>query len=178
MDAYLKAGRISGVYSDKGELNVATYTDFPAAQDFKGPLFVFIDRLAVPLFIASIHRRSNAAATIRFEDIDNTSRASYLTGFDLFIPDRPRKSGRSNTVSSFADMSGWQATLHTPGGSPEICEGEVTGFFDNSANPLFEVTVGEREVYIPAVKEFITQADPAQRHIVFTLPEGLMELYI
>ena len=179
MDAYVKAGRISGIHSGKGELNVATYDVFPTGEDFKGPLFVFIDRLAVPLFISSMHRRSNGAATIRFDDIDNTARASYLVGLDLYIPDKTRKGGKGAPEGSFADMDGWHATLHVQGNPAKVpFEGEVTGFFNNDANPLFEVTVGGKEVYIPAVSEFVAKADPKQRHIVFTLPEGLTELYL
>jgi len=208
MDDLRIAGRISGLYSGNGEMNVATYDDFPVDNDFKGPLFVFIDKLAVPLFIASIRRRSPAAAVIRFEDIDTPARAAMITGPELFIPvevkgaAKGRGSGKGKATNGFVGLVGYRATLgkgpdgsgqdrpggtnapemggstNAPEGSGNALEGEVTGFFENSGNPLFEVTVAGKQLYIPAVDQFIVRIDPASHHVIFSLPEGLAELYL
>ena len=196
MDDLRIVGRISGLYSGNGELNVATYDDFPAGNDFKGPLFVFVDKLAVPLFIASLRRRSPSAAVIRFEDIDTPARAEIIAGLELFIPAaaRPRAKGKGKAGKDFASLVGYRATLsreqasaeaegalargQTPVGAEGALEGEVTGFFENGANPLFEVTVSGKQIYIPAAGRFVERIDPASRRIRFTLPEGLLELYL
>ena len=48
----------------------------------------------------------------------------------------------------------------------------------DEANPLFVVNVGGREVLVPVADEFISDIDDAARTIVFSLPEGLLELYL
>jgi len=193
VDAYRTVGRISGLWSDKGELNIATWDGFPAGEKFEGPLFVFIDKLAVPLFMASLRRRSASAVTILFDDIDTRARAAALVGLELFImqatPQAAQQTARKarqktrdgaerfDDLASLTELTGYCATLRQ-GPESETLEGEITDFFDNGANPLFEVTFRGTQIYIPATLEFIKSIDPKARHIVFSLPEGLLELYI
>ena len=49
--------------------------------------------------------------------------------------------------------------------------------FIDGENPLFRVRIGNREVLIPAVEEFIADIDQQRQSIEFDLPEGLLELY-
>ena len=55
-------------------------------------------------------------------------------------------------------------------------KGELTDYYDNEANPLFEITLEDKAHLIPAQEEFIAHIDFDKRIIKFVLPEGLLEL--
>ena len=54
--------------------------------------------------------------------------------------------------------------------------GEITDYYDSEANPLFEITLDNKEHLIPAQEEFIANIDFEKRKIKFVLPDGLLEL--
>ena len=55
--------------------------------------------------------------------------------------------------------------------------GGVIEEFIDGENPLFKAEIGGREVWIPAVEEFITDIDEEAHTIEFDLPDGLLDLY-
>jgi 16S rRNA processing protein RimM len=55
-------------------------------------------------------------------------------------------------------------------------KGELTDYYDNEANPLFEISLDGKEHLIPAAEEFIAHIDFDKRIIKFVLPEGLLDL--
>ncbi|MDR0510509.1 MAG: 16S rRNA processing protein RimM [Rikenellaceae bacterium] len=166
MNSYEIVGRIGGLSGKEGELTVATYDSFPTDSYKEGPLFVMIDELAVPLFIGSLRRRGRAAATVAFDDIDSPARAAELVGLEILIPRRDREEAQAGTFIGFA------ATINGK------LHGEVIDFIDNSMNPLLEIAVEGKTVYVPAVEEFIVALDSRRRTIALEVPEGLVELYV
>ncbi|GHU99834.1 ribosome maturation factor RimM [Bacteroidia bacterium] len=170
-------GRISGLFAAGGELTIAMYDDFPMGDNFEGPLFVMIDKLAVPLFIGSLRRRGTSTAVVRFEDVDSVAIASTLVGLELLVP-RPadrhaaRPAARSVRGTDFEALTGYRALL------AEGLAGEVAAFVENGANPLLEIDMDGKQIYVPAVDEFVEHIDPRRREVRFALPEGLLELYL
>ena len=55
-------------------------------------------------------------------------------------------------------------------------KGEITDFYDNEYNPLFEVEIGGKQYLIPAVEEFIAAIDFDKQEMKLVLPDGLIEL--
>ena len=49
---------------------------------------------------------------------------------------------------------------------------------DSDANPVFEVAGEGRGILIPAAEEMIASLDIDRREIEFSLPEGLLDLYM
>ena len=54
--------------------------------------------------------------------------------------------------------------------------GTVSDYYDSEANPLFGITLEEKEHLIPAQEEFIASIDFDGRKIKFVLPDGLLDL--
>lgn len=201
--------RVSKTFGQNGELTLNLYDSFP--QDFNPsePLFVVIDKLAVPLFCDRFQRRGRSGAVVTFGDIDTERRAAELIGLELYLngpaaPDEEndeddgliyledlvgytvRLTGENpdTTVSDTASPS--SASGSEPGpedsetGSDEQrsgCSADRIEEFIDGENPLFRVRIGNREVLIPAVEEFIVDIDQQRQSIEFDLPEGLLELY-
>ena len=61
-------GRIAKSFGLSGEVMVRLFDTFPADFDTKEPLFVVIDKLAVPLFCDRFERRGRRSALVVFSD--------------------------------------------------------------------------------------------------------------
>ena len=81
--------RVSKTFGQNGELTLNLYDSFP--QDFNPsePLFVVIDKLAVPLFCDRFQRRGRSGAVVAFGDIDTERRAAELIGLELYLNPGP-----------------------------------------------------------------------------------------
>ncbi len=167
--------RINRLFGTGGEVMITLYGDFPEDFDISTePLFAKIDGLNVPLYLEKFERRGRAGAVVSFADIDTERRVSELLSQELFLPEE-EGDGLSpmDEEFTFDDLVGY--TVEATVGDGVVYEGELTAFYDGK-NPLFEVVIDGREVLIPAAEEFIAGADFDEGHIVFLLPEGLIEL--
>lgn len=163
----LTVGRINKLFGVEGGVSVTLYPTFP--DDFRTtePLFVEIDKLAVPLFCASFERRGQTGAIIRFDDIDTTRRAEELLGRELMI--QSEEEDPDDDEFYMEDLIGF--SVDTGNG-----KGRLTDYIDSESNPLFEITLDGETYLIPAVEEFIAHIDFDARTIRFVLPDGLLEL--
>jgi 16S rRNA processing protein RimM len=178
MDGMITAGRVGGLFGNKGELTLILFESFPRDPNREEPVFVEIDGHAVPLFFDKFARRGVRGATVVFADIDTEARALELVGREFYIrTGGSRASGDGNDDELyFEDMVGWEAEMG------EGLTGRITAFFDSEHNPLLEITIGEERnaggesVLIPAQEEFFAAIDEDHRRVTFDLPEGLLEL--
>ena len=160
-------GRIGRLFGTDGGVMITLYSNFPDNPQPTEPLFVIIDKLAVPIFYSSFERRGQAGAVVHFDDIDTERRAEeFLVGRELFIED----SGNEEEDEFYMeDLIGFAAMVGKR-------RGEITDYYDSEANPLFEITLDNKEHLIPAQEEFIANIDFEKRKIKFVLPDGLLEL--
>lgn len=161
----LSAARVSKLFGVEGGVLLNLYTTFPDDFSTEEPLFVKIDSLAVPLFCDRFERRGKTSAKVTFADIDSDRRAEELVGRELSLE-------REEEVSDeffLEDLIGFGVKV-------DKTRGRITDFYDNEANPLFEIEVDGRRILIPAVEEFIAGIDFKSRTIRMVLPEGLLDL--
>ena len=145
---------------------ITLYSSFPDDFRMEEPLFVEIDKLAVPLFCSSFERRGQSGAVVRFEDIDTERRAEeLLIGREIFIAEEQEE----DDEFYMEDLIGFEVVVGKE-------RGELTDYYDSEANPLFEIELSGKRHLIPAAEEFIAHIDFEGRIIKFVLPEGLLEL--
>ncbi len=163
----IAVGRIGRIFGNDGGVMVTIYANFPDDFSTQEPLFVVIDKLAVPIFCSSFERRGQSGAIISFDDIDNVRRAEeFLVGREIFIADE-----ESDDDDEFymEDLIGFDVLV-------DGRKGTLTDYYDSEANPLFEISLDGKEHLIPAAEEFIAHIDFDKRSIKFILPDGLLEL--
>ena len=56
--------------------------------------------------------------------------------------------------------------------------GVVTRINDATAQPLFEIQQGDKEILIPLIDDFIKKVDRQHKEIQVKTPEGLIDLYL
>lgn len=188
MNKLSPVGKVSKLFGLDGGVLINLYDAFPEKIDNEEPLFVEIDGLAVPLFAEYFERRGQKGGLIRFEDIDTPARASELIGHELFVRRKELQRGRGDAMEvtepaendggdlTFDDLAGYRASVSE--GSETLRKGVVTAFIDDDFNPLLQLQIDGKEVFIPAADEFIDQIDTISREISFRVPSGLLELYL
>ena len=163
----IAVGRIGRLFGTDGGVMVTLYANFPDNFQNKEPLFVIIDKLAVPIFCSSFERRGQSGAVAHFDDIDTQRRAEeFLMGREIFVQ-------QSEEVEDdefyMEDLIGFTAVVGKR-------RGELSDYYDSEANPLFEITLDGKAHLIPAQEEFIAKIDFDKQIIKFVLPEGLLDL--
>lgn len=170
MDSLEKVGRVARQFGRQGELIIALYDTFPEDFNMEEPLFADVDSLTVPLFLDKFQRRGMQGALVRFADLDTAARSAELLGKELYI----RKQGEEpDDEMYFEDLTGFSVSF-----DDDPRKGVITSYIDSDNNPLFEVLVEGKEVYIPATEEMISALDIDTREIEFSLPHGLLDLYM
>lgn len=163
----IAVGRIGRLFGTEGGVMITLYSNFPDNLQPTEPLFVVIDKLAVPIFYSSFERRGQAGAVVHFDDIDTERRAEeFLVGRELFSEESDEK---KDDEFYMEDLIGFTALVGKQ-------RGEITDYYDSEANPLFEITLNNKSHLIPAQEEFIANIDFEKRKIKFVLPDGLLDL--
>ena len=168
--------RIARIFGSEGELIINLFDTFPQDFNTKEPLFVKMDGLTVPLFCDRFERRGRSNALVVFADMNTKRRAEELIGKELgMLFEEESEDGEpdeNDDVIYLEDLVGLRAVLN--GGQ---AEGRIENFIDGE-NPLFQIDVAGKEVFIPAVDEMIAETDLENGTIRFDLPEGLLDLYM
>ena len=175
--AVAKVGKSFGTH---GELTINLYDTFPSDFTTEEPLFVFIDKLAVPLFFDSFERRGQRGAVGAFADFDTPYRAAELIGKELCMGLAEELLGidayddevGDDDELYLEDMVGYKTIFE----GTEGIEGKIVDFEDSEWNPLFIVEVGGKEVMIPAADDFIVEFSVENKWVRLNVPEGLLDL--
>lgn len=178
----LPVGRISKLFGLDGGFSVNLYDSFPDDFNTEEPLYIMVDMLAVPLFLEHFEKRGRSGAIMRFADIDTRVRAEEFIGYEFFIDDKAgqkqAKAGNEEELY-FEDLVGYAAVIKTIGkDNGKAIKGRIVSYIDNEMNPLLCAEANGTEIYIPAVDEFIESLDTDIQTIEFSLPEGLLDLYL
>ena len=129
------------------------------------PLFVEIDSLDVPLWCEKFERRGQRGAVVHFADFDTPRRAEELLGKELYIIAQEEDESDEFYME---DLIGFSVEA-------EGVSGNIVDYYDSDINPLFALTIEDKEVLIPAVDEMIGGIDFDKGTIKFILPEGLID---
>lgn len=175
MNNLVSVARVSKLFGLSGEIVLNLYDRFPENMNMEEPLYVKIDTLAVPLFFEKFARRGRSSALVLFADIDSEVRAQEFVGQELFMRSASSSVGpdeRNDDEIYFEDLVGYTAIVDNG------IRGEIIEFIDSDFNPLFTIEINGKQVLVPAVDEFIVSLDEEKREIGFSLPEGLLDLFV
>lgn len=167
------AGRIKkpfGSNQREGALLVTLYDSFPESLDTAEPLWVVIDSLAVPLFIASFERRGAASAVVLFDDFERAAVAEMLVGKTLYAESATGQAEREDEADVHV-LIGYELTDRVSGR-----RGTVTAFHDYPGNPLLGVDFDGQQVLVPAADGVVEVVSVRRKRLEGDLPEGLFDL--
>lgn len=163
-DELVEIGRVARPWGIRGEVKIQTTTDVPGRfQSLEG---VYLDDgVADPEWyrIEGVKRLRRAVA-VKFEKIDSPEAAERLRGFEVGIPESER-----------APLGeGEYYTYELVGLAVFDQEGERLGtlarVYRGAAHDVFEITMDDRIVLVPAVKAYVLEVDIEAGRTVLRLP--------
>ncbi|MFA5713727.1 MAG: hypothetical protein WC960_06065 [Bacteroidales bacterium] len=157
--------KISRSHGKLGEIVIQIYPSYRDSLDFKLPLFIYYDGIAVPFFTEYAKVRSKREALIKLEGIDNLELSDEVVGRSLFVD------YLSSQEDQYWELEGFE--LINENGERV---GIATQFYDFPNNPCIGVATqegGEESFIAPLNEELILSIDWDREQLTIALPEGL-----
>jgi 16S rRNA processing protein RimM len=165
-------GKIVSKYSFKGEILVKLDTDDPELYQNLESVFVSLGSNLVPFFIDRCRLHKSDLLRIDFEEVKTESDADRIMGSALYLPlyMLPKLTGDKfyfHEIIGFTMMDAVHGNI-----------GTIQSVNDSTAQALFEVQKGDKQLLIPITDQIITKVDRENKTISVATPEGLVALYL
>lgn len=170
-DQLIEIGRFGKSHGVKGELSaIISDSDIDPAE--LPCVFVELDGLMVPFFIASTRTKGAESVLLTFEGIDTQVKAARFTNKAIYVRASDLPDNEDDDEGFYLDdLIGYSVV------SDGSRIGEITDFDDSTDNYLFLVrTQSGNEMLVPANPELIEEVDSQSQTIYMNLPSGLTEL--
>lgn len=165
-------GKIAKKFSFKGEVLLYLDTDEPELYENMESVFVDLNNNLIPFFIEHSQPHKNDLLRVKFEDVDSEEDADQLIGAPIYLPLKMLPKLEGNKFY-FHEIIGFIIEDKKHGNV-----GKIESVNDSTAQPLFEVRNGDKELLIPMIDHFIVEVDRKDKVIRMDLPEGLIEMYL
>lgn len=163
-------GTIRKVHGFRGEMMVDLFRSIEQAQT-GDVLFLKLDGLPVPFWIARLRLVGRESALLLLEDVNTAQEAQRFVGAELGV-----MSDESHHPQNEEWLS-WQAFV----GYTIVADGQTVGRVqavdDQSENILFYVSTPKGdEIILPIHPDLVVAHDDARHTLHLSLPEGLLTL--
>jgi 16S rRNA processing protein RimM len=167
----VKVGFIQKPHGIHGELVIRFQDEFYETLEENPTLFLEIDGLLVPFFIAEngLRFKSGESVITQLEWVDSEKKAKDLCSLSVYV-DRDDVIEFEDEMSPHA-LIGYQLFDETLG-----LIGEITEVNDFSGNVLLSVEYRGKEAMVPLNEDLIVRLDEDLREIELRIPEGLFDL--
>jgi 16S rRNA processing protein RimM len=165
-------GKIVRKHSFKGEVVIKLDTDEPELYQNMESVFVDLGNNLIPFFIDKSLLQKGNQLRVQFEDVYSEEEADSILKAEVYLPLDllPKLSGNK---FYFHEIIGFKIEDANFG-----LVGTIDGVNDKTAQPLFEISNGDKEVFIPMIDDFIKKVDRTNKTIEVETPPGLIELYL
>ncbi|GGG96015.1 ribosome maturation factor RimM [Polaribacter pacificus] len=165
-------GKIVRKHSFRGEVVIKLDTDEPELYQEMESVFVDLGNNLIPFFIEKSLLQKGNQLRVQFEDIQSEEEADGIMKAEVYLP-----------LSMLPKLTGDKFYFHEVIGFKAVDSrygyvGIIEGVNDKTAQPLFEIKNGEKDVFIPMIDNFIKKVDRENQTIEFDTPEGLVEMYL
>ncbi len=165
-------GKIVAKFSFKGEVLIKLDTDEPEAYTEMESVLVEYNGNLVPFFIERSSLQKSSLLRVKFEDLETEEDAEDMVGALTYLP-----------LSMLPELDDDQFYYHEITGFDVIDTvhgniGKIVSVNDSTAQALFEIKKGDKEILVPMNDDFIEKVDKKNKCIHVNTPEGLVEMYL
>lgn len=164
-------GKVAKKFSFKGEVLLYLDTDEPELYENMESVFVEFNNNLVPFFIEQSAPHKNDLLRVKFEDVDSESEADEIVGCSIYLPLKMLPKLEGNKFY-FHEVIGFEIEDKRLG-----VVGTIESINDTTAQPLFEVRNGQKQILIPMIDHFLIEIDRGNKKVKMDLPDGLIEMY-
>ncbi|WP_294211367.1 ribosome maturation factor RimM [uncultured Chryseobacterium sp.] len=169
-DCYL-LGKITRRHGLAGNVILKLDTDQPELYTKLDSVFVEINGLLVPFFIAKTAWSKSDSLNIAFKN-STEALVDQSLGKNVYLP-----------LSTLPKLTGKQFYYHEIIGYSILDEngndcGVIRSVNDQTAQTYFVTNLDGKEVVIPMIKDWIIEVNREERFIKMQLPEGLIDVFL
>lgn len=133
-------------------------------------VFIEIDGLPVPFFVTEFSEKDTGSLLIKLEDIDEKYTANALIDAKVYIKSLP-ENNISEQFPVASQLLGYEVIDKNIG-----LLGTLKKIIDIQQNPLFCIIKNNKEILLPASKEFILEINDSKKTIIVEAPAGIADL--
>lgn len=165
-------GKVVRKHSFKGEVVIKLDTDEPELYQNMDAVFLEAGNNFIPFFIEKSLLQKGNQLRVQFEGFTTEEDADSIMKCGVYLP-----------LTLLPKLTGNKFYYHEViGFTIEDANygyvGSLAGVNDKTAQPLFVVENGDKEILIPMIDDFIKNVDRINKKIVVETPEGLIEMYL
>ncbi len=166
---WVSIGYINGAHGIKGELKVIPLTERPRRFELLQTLHLSSNATAPSPFEIEGVRFALNSILLKLKGVDTRTQAEQLKGFEILIPGSACVKLPEDEYYHF-ELIGLTVKSTT---GENI--GTITNILEMPANDIYVVKNLDREILIPAVKEFVKKIDLEEGIMVIQVLDGLIE---
>jgi 16S rRNA processing protein RimM len=168
----VEVGKVGKPHGIKGELSCWFSNDAFDIEEI-GFVVLCIDGIFVPFFAETIRAKNNSTALIKLDGIDDDKGVKFLVNHTIYAQKASFKPAQIDVDADSDELPldffiGF--TINTTDGTSI---GEITDVDCATENYLFIVN---KNVFVPATDDFITDIDFENKILEMDLPEGIFDL--
>lgn len=165
-------GKLLKPHGVKGEVTVL-FTKSEFADIDTQYYFLFLDGMYVPFFVEEFMFNSDVTARVKFQSINSIEQASIYANTIIFVPNKLIEELKPQEE---VFESEWHQFIgYTVIDENSTAIGIIRDVDTATINVLFIVVKDDKEILIPATKDFIAKIDSKKKHLHMKLPEGLLD---
>lgn len=164
-------GKITRRHELQGNVFLKLDTDQPEMYNKLDSIFIEINGLLVPFFVAKQSWSKGDTLIISYKN-STEALVDQTIGRDVFMP-----------LSTLPKLSGNKFYYHEVIGF-EIREedgktcGNIVSINDQTAQHYFILDLAGKEIIIPIIKDWILELNREEKYLKMQLPEGLMDVFL
>lgn len=164
-------GKITRRHGLQGNVFLKLDTDQPEMYNKLDSIFIEINGLLVPFFVAKQSWSKGDTLIISYKN-STEALVDQTMGRDVFMP-----------LSTLPKLSGNKFYYHEVIGF-EIREedgktcGNIVSINDQTAQHYFILDLAGKEIIIPIIKDWILELNREEKYLKMQLPEGLMDVFL
>ncbi len=164
-------GRITKRPGFQGNVVMKLDTDQPELYNKLGSVFVEINGLLVPFFVEKQSWFKTDSKIITFKNASE-NQIEQTIGKEVYLP-----------LSTLPQLTGKQFYYHEVVGFEIVDQenqkcGIIKSVNDQSVQPHFNLVLGETNIIIPIIKDWILEVNREEKFIKMELPEGLLDVFL
>ncbi len=167
----VKVGFIQKPHGIHGELVIRFQEEFYETIEKVPTLFLEIDNLLVPFFIAEggLRFKSGESVIAQLDWVDSDKKAKELCGLSVFV-------NQTDVIDPEEDLSPQALVGFQLFGEELGLIGEILEVNDFAGNLLLSVEYQGKDALVPLNEDLIVRLDDEKREIELRIPDGLFDL--
>ena len=170
-EKYIAIGKLGKPHGISGAFRFLLHRELKAKSKTPKYFMLEIKGSYLPWFIKSIEWTGFGEGIILFDEIINPEKAKQYTACELFMPEKDVNTFFKKDAESLHELIGYNVSDQDAG---EL--GLIIDVFENPGQVLLSINYNGKEIMIPFVDDFVLELNKRKKTILFSLPEGLLDL--